>query len=62
MNAEERFSGLSDKDRLEICDRVFRVLEFDPHGNPGREWNSDVLQDISEVFSGHGVTFTDAEV
>lgn len=60
MTAEERFAQLSEKDQLEICRRVFGLLEFDVHGEPGCEWNGDVLQGIGEVFADHGVIFTEA--
>lgn len=59
--AARNFADLTEQQRLELCSALFRVLEFDPHGNPGRHWDADAWDDVSDVFGHYGVAFSGAD-
>lgn len=59
MARKRPFNALTESDRSRLARDLFTVLEYDSDGNPGSEWSSDTLEDISNVFASYGVTFTD---
>jgi hypothetical protein len=61
--ARVSFNLLSQDEKADLCEEVFKLLEYAEDGTPGNtEWNADTSMRLGQAFARFDVKFTDPTV